>query len=98
MGIGTMKKLLIVALMLISGCATTPSIVYRDRPVEVKVPVAQPCVVGARPKAPVPLNRQYSAETWKALDPRQKAAIVSRHALDLKAYAENINGATAGCP
>lgn len=93
-----MKRLIIsAALVALSGCAT-PQVVYRDRPVEVKVPVAQPCVVGVRPAAPVPLNKQYSADQWKALDPKQKAAIVSRHALELKAYGENINGATASCP
>ena len=62
-----------------------------------KVPVAQPCVVGTRPAAPLPLNKQYTPEQWKALDPKQKAAIVSAHALALKTYGENVNGATAGC-
>lgn len=91
-----MKRIILTAL-LVSGCATTPQVVYRDRPVEVKVPVAQPCVVGARPAAPLPLNKQYTADQWKALDPKQKAAIVSAHALALKTYGENVNGATAGC-
>ena len=91
-----MKRILLLAVLLASGCST-PGTVIQDRPVEVKVPVAQPCVVGARPVAPVPLNQQYSADQWKALDPKQKAAIVSRHALELKAYGENVNGATSGC-
>lgn len=89
---------IILCFVLLSGCATTPQIIYQDRPVEVKVPVAQPCVSGVRPIAPKPLNQQYTADQWKALDPKQKAAIVSKHALDLKTYGENINGATASCP
>jgi len=93
-----MKKLIICALLALSACATTPSVVYRDRPVEVKVPVAQPCVVGVRPDAIIPLNRQYTREAWNRLDPRQKAAIVGRQALVLKTYGESINGATANCP
>lgn len=91
-----MKRSSPLLALLVAGCAT-PQVIYRDRPVEVKVPVAQPCVVGVRPTAPLPLNKQYTADQWKALDPKQKAAIVSRHALELKTYGENVNGATAGC-
>lgn len=90
-------RLTLAAALLLAGCAT-PQVVYRDRPVEVKVPVAQPCVAGARPTAPVPLNKQYSVEQWKALDPKQKAAIVSAHALALKKYGEDVNAATIACP
>lgn len=93
-----MKHITLIAALSLAGCATAPQIVYRDRPVEVKVPVPQPCVSGVRPAAPVPLNQQYTAAQWKALDPKQKAAIVSKHALDLRTYGENINGATAACP
>lgn len=91
-----MKRSLLAALLL-SGCATTPSVIYRDRPVEVKVPVAQPCVVGARPVAPLALNKQFTLDQWKAFDAKQKSALVSQHALELKTYGESVNGATAGC-
>lgn len=90
-----LRNTAIVAVLVLSGCAGPT--VYVDRPVEVKVPVAQPCVAGTRPIAPTPLNKLYTADQWKALDPKQKAAIVSKHALDLKTYGENVNGATAGC-
>lgn len=93
-----MKSLIICAALAVSACATVPSTIVKDNPVTVKTPVAQPCVVGVRPVAPLPLNKQYSAEQWKALDTKQKAAIVSRHALDLKTYGENVNGATVSCP
>lgn len=92
-----MKRSSLLLTLLVAGCAT-PQVVYRDRPVEVKVPVAQPCVAGVRPTAPLPLNKQYTADQWKALDPKQKAAIVSAHALALKKYGEDINGATVACP
>lgn len=94
----------LAAALALAACAHTdagtkgPQIIYRDNPVEVKVPVAQPCVVGTRPAGVPPLNRLYSAEQWKALDPKQKAAIVGKHGLDLKTYGEKINGATANCP
>lgn len=91
-----MKRLSPLLMLLVAGCAT-PQVIYRDRPVEVKTPVVQPCVVGTRPTAPLPLNKQYTADQWKGLDPKQKAAIVSQHALELKTYGENINGATVGC-
>lgn len=92
------RPTIILAALALAGCATAPQIVYRDRPVTVEVPVAQPCVAGVRPVAPLPLNKQYTADQWKALDPKQKAAIVAKHALDLRTYGENINGATANCP
>lgn len=92
----TFLSLAIVATL--SACATTPQVIYRDKPVTVEVPVAQPCVAGVRPVAPLPLNKLYSAAQWGALDPKQKAAIVARHTADLKTYGENINGATANCP
>lgn len=95
-----MKKALMLALTL-SGCATVPpAVVYRDRPVEVQVPVAQPCIVvpaGVTLTSPLPLNKQYTEQQWKALDPKQKAAILASHALELRTYGENIRGATAGC-
>lgn len=91
------RKLAIVVVLALSGCATAPQVIYRDKPVEVKTPVVQPCVVGMRPSAPIPLNEQYTADQWKALDIKQQAAIVSQHALELKTYGESLNGATAGC-
>lgn len=92
-----MKRSSLLLALLVAGCAA-PQVIYRDRPVEVKVPVAQPCVAGARPTAPLPLNKQYSAGQWKALDPKQKAAIVSAHGLALKKYGEDVNAATIACP
>lgn len=89
----------IVAALALTSCTGTlqKEIVYRDVPVEVKVPVAQPCVVGARPAAVKPLNQQYTPAQWKALDPKQKAAIVAKQGLDRATYGENVNGATVAC-
>lgn len=92
-----MRQTIVLIALLSASCAGTPRIVYRDRPVEVKVPVAQPCVAGIRPAEPKPLNQQYTAQQWQAFDARQKAAIVSRYALELKTYSENLNGATIAC-
>lgn len=92
-----MKRFSPLLALLVAGCAT-PQVIYRDRPVEVKVPVAQPCVAGVRPTAPLPLNKQYSADQWKALDAKQKSDIVGAHALALKKYGEDVNAATIACP
>ena len=93
-----MKRLIFLAALGLSACATpAPHIVIQDRPVEVKVPVAQPCVSGERPVAPKPLNQQYTAEQWKIFDTSQKAAIIGRQSLALRSYAEALNAATASC-
>lgn len=78
----------------LSACST-PQTVYRDRPVEVKVPVSTPCA-SLRPD-PVPTLVEAYPQ-WDALDVRQKAAAVARHALDLRTYGEQLNAATAACP
>ncbi len=94
-----MKRLPIIVLagVALASCTHTQT-VYKDRPVEVKVPVPQPCVNGIRPAPPIPLGKRFTADQWKALDTKQKAAVVSKQALDLKTYGENLNAATAACP
>lgn len=86
-----MKRIAILALLL-AGCSHT---ITQDRPVTVKVPVAQPCA-GERPTAPVPLRD--TTPDWDQLDAKQKAALVGKQALDWQTYGEQLNAATAACP
>lgn len=88
-----MKNLAIVLALVLTGCG--PSVVYRDRPVTVNVPVVQPC---AAPRPEHPGTLESRTPDWPSLDVRQKAAWVGRHGLDLLAYAEQLNAATASCP
>lgn len=76
----------------LSACAHP---VVKDRPVEVRVPVSQPCA-GERPAKPVALKDKVPE--WNSLDVRQKAAHVARQGLEWQTYAEQLEAATAGCP
>lgn len=89
--------LLMLALGATTACSTTddPDVVVRDRPVEVNVPVVQPCA-GARPADVVPLKDK--TPNWAELDVRQKAAAVGRQGLERQAYGEQLAAATGACP
>lgn len=91
-----MKLLPALALFALAACQT-PGAVVRDRIVEVKVPVPQPCA-GQRPAAIIPLNQQFPAEQWASFDVKQRAALVGRQALERLDYGEQLNAATASCP
>ena len=55
---------LVVMILLLAGCGATQTVTeYVDRPVEVKVPVAVPCVTET-PKRP-----EYETQTLEADDP-----------------------------
>ena len=88
-----MRYPVVIGALALAACA--PKVITRDVPVEVRVPVAQPCAA-ERPSPPVPLTRAYPA--WSAMDVRQKAAAVGKQALDWQTYAEALNAATAACP
>lgn len=93
-----MRRIVICAALALCACATEQETVFRDRMVEVKVPVAQPCVNGKRPEPVIPLKQTFSDEQWRALDTRQKAAVVGKQGLAHKTAGEDLNAATAGCP
>ena len=82
---------------ILSACAADPGIVIRDRPVEVAIPVPQPCVLGPLPAEVLPIAREISAAAWARMDARQKAAAVARKGLERQAYGEQLAAATAGC-
>lgn len=86
-----MKRLACIALLTLCACGQTT---VRDRPVTVKVPVTQPCA-GERPASVVPLKDK--TPNWDSLDVKQKAALVARQGLELRAYGEALDAATAGC-
>jgi len=82
-------------LLLVTGC--NGKVVVQDRPVTVRVPVAQPCA-GPRPEPVVPLKTQFTPVQLKELTLSQKAALVSKNALERKGYGEQLEAATASCP
>lgn len=85
----------IVGLAFASLAACSPKVITRDVPIEVKVPVAQPCA-GERPAPPAPLASSFP--NWPAMDVKQKAAAVGKQALEWQAYGQQLNAATAACP
>lgn len=89
-------KLIIYTLAALSLAGCTETIV-KEVPVEVKVPVAQPCA-GDRPATVTSLKRDYTDEQWDQMDPKQKAAAVGHKALERQTYGEQLNAATASCP
>lgn len=91
-----MKRLASLALVALTACQT-PLPIKVIEPVEVLVPVAQPCAL-PRPAPVEPLQRQYGADAWEALDVRQKAALVAAQGLDRQTYGEQLDAATAACP
>jgi len=97
---------LTLMIALTAGCAKPPAPIERVRPVEVMIPVAQPCA-GARPAKPVPFEQQ--TPDWvdgedKAspldgpMDLRQKVAAAGKWALEWVTFGELNDAATAGCP
>ena len=86
-----------VLLVLLTLAACTHPTVYRDRPVQVSVPVAQPCA-GERPLPVKPLKEQVPPDEWARRDVRQKAALVGKQGLDRQTYGEQLAAATAACP
>lgn len=89
-----MKRLIIAAALslAVAGCGRT---IATDRPVYVKVPVAQKCV-GPAPARPATLEAK--TPDWKGMDIRQRVAAVSAWALEWVGYGEKLEVAVAGCP
>jgi hypothetical protein len=82
----------LIPLVFLGACTRT---IEHDRPVTVKVPVAQPCA-GERPARPAALKD--TTPDWNTLDVRQKAAVVARQGLSWQTYGEQLDAATAACP
>jgi len=79
----------------LTGCATTPATITRDRPVEVRIPVPQPCAA-AKPARPAALAER--TPQWATDDIRQKVAAIGAWALTWVTYGEQLDAATAACP
>lgn len=86
-----MKQGIVLLFICLTACGKT---VIQDRPVTVKVPVAQSCAL-PRPTPPAPLSTRSD---WDSLDVKQKAALVAKQALELRTAYEQLNAATAACP
>lgn len=89
-----MKRIIIIAALALVGCGGS---VVQERPTTVSIPVPQPCVDGPRPASVKPIREQMTRDERDTLDVRQKAALVGKQGLDLRAYGEDMNAATGGC-
>lgn len=79
-------------LLVLSGCATTERIRYK----EARVAVSAPCVVNRPERAPSLLTSHPDA-IWKAMPPGAKAGAVEARAGERMTYTDNLETATAGC-
>lgn len=92
--IGAYVVLMCGLVLMVTACA--PKTVYRDRVVEVSMPVVQPCALN-RPTHIPTLQERYPDPAWASMDARQKSAAVGKQALDLRGFGEQLDAATAGC-
>lgn len=91
-------KLILIPLVLlaVAGCAT-PQPVIRDRIVEIKVPVIEPCLAGPLPQEPVALRDRYSYDQWMAMTTSEREALSLAQGLDRKIHGDKTAVAVAGC-
>lgn len=92
-GTRTAGKFAVVALLTLTAC-TKP--IVQDRPVTVRIPVAQPCAL-PRPTEPATLKQAYPDAAWAEMDVRQKSAAVGKWGLDQQSYGRQLNAATGAC-
>lgn len=90
------KIFLTLVLLTLSGCATE-RVVYRDRPVEVKVAVPQPCAT-KRPVEPVRISDILTKKEWDKFDIVQQIAYLGIDLENSVQYGKDLNAATASCP
>lgn len=77
--------------------ACTPATVTVERPVEVKVPVSAPCVLGTKPSEPASLQTKIGRQAWNALTTDQREKLLASQALSRKAYGDELTAVTSGC-
>jgi hypothetical protein len=82
--------------LLVAGCAGRPEQVIVEKPVEVKVPVAVPCVVN-KPSEPTSLRDRVPRATWDAMTTDQREKLAQAQAMERKAFGDRLTIATAGC-
>lgn len=86
---------LIGAALALAGCATREPVIV-ERVVEVKVPVAAPCM-GERPGPVAALINSIPREEWDALTTDQREHLLAAQALERKLYGDRLTDAAAGC-
>lgn len=84
----------IIIAALLTGCQTRT--VIKEVPIEVKVPVAMPCM-GARPGDVTALRETMSREEWDSLTTDQRENLMAAQALARKIYGDRLTDASAGC-
>lgn len=88
-----MRRILIAALLL-SGCADRA--VVRDRIQPVSVPVIQKCA-SEKPAAVTPLRDRIDGAAWDALTLKQKAETVAAQGLRRMNHSASLEAATSAC-
>lgn len=83
-----------LASVALTGCAK--EIVYKDRIVEVKVPVTVPCKTG-EPDPVVALRESIGREQWDALTTDQRENLLAAQALAWRVFGWQKSDTTAGC-
>ena len=86
----------LMLLMLGLAACTKDRPVINDRPIEVRVPVAAPCM-GTRPADLKALRDTIGRDEWDALSTDQRANLIAAQALARKLYGEQAADAAAGC-
>jgi hypothetical protein len=82
-----------LAAMALAGCTRT---ITKEVPIEVRVPVAVPCML-ARPEVEPSLKEQIERDQWDDLTTDQRANLVAAQALARKLYGDRLTDAAAGC-
>lgn len=89
------RNAICLSLVLIAAC-TRPTVV-QERVSTASVPVTVPCLSGPRPAPVEPLQARLSDEQWKALTPKQKAALVAAQGQRHQTRAQALDAATGAC-
>jgi hypothetical protein len=91
-----MRSAIILLPFLALAACKDPPVVYVDRPIEVRMPVAAPCM-GDRPAEVAALRDSIGREVWDALSTDQRANLLAAQALARKVFGEQASDASAGC-
>lgn len=86
----------LILLAALAGCTRTVTVV-KEVPVEVKVPVATPCLID--PPAEIEaLNLNVDQDHWNEMGTDQREALIGAQAIARKRYGDELSVSSSGCP